>query len=98
MRARLALPAAGAAIVVASLAVRMAFPIQAFGAAGHDDLLFVRLAENLRKGDWLGGYDSLTLAKGAAFPMFMALNSLTPLPLKFTEHAAYLGACAAFAA
>lgn len=79
-----------------SLALRDAFPIQAAADAQHDDALFVRLASSLRAGDWLGPYDNLTHAKGAAYSMFIALNSFTGLPLKMAEHAVYLAACAAF--
>lgn len=45
-------------------------------AAGHDDGLFVELAENLIAGVWLGHGNDLTLAKGVFFPIFLALNTL----------------------
>ena len=43
--------------------------------AGHDDALFVTLTENLINGAWLGRGNDLTLAKGALFPIFLALNN-----------------------
>ena len=86
-----------AAILAASLWLRSGLPIMAVANAMHDDALFVRLAASLAAGDWLGPYDNLTHAKGAAYPAFIALASVTGIPLKMAEHGAYLGACAGFA-
>jgi len=61
--------------------------------APYDDLLYVRLAEHLAAGSWLGPYENMTLAKGAFFPMFVAANKATGLPLKLSEHLLYLAAC-----
>ena len=79
-----------AAVFIASLWLRMAFPIYAIGDAAHDDLLFVRLASYLGNGKWLGPYDNLTLAKGAFYSFFLLANQVTGLPLKLTEHIVYL--------
>jgi hypothetical protein len=62
----------------------------------HDDALFVRLANNIANGLWLGPYDSLTLAKGPGYPLWIALNFFTNLPLHVLDHAAYIGACTLF--
>lgn len=88
--------ALAAAIALASFALRAPFQIQALGAAGHDDLLFVRLADSLRSGEWLGEYDDLTLAKGAGYSIFMAVTSLLHIPLKVAEHGVYLAASLGF--
>jgi hypothetical protein len=32
--------------------------------AAHDDALYAKLALNILRGEWLGGYDSLTLLRG----------------------------------
>lgn len=85
-----------AAILLLSLWLRRAFPIFAIGFAGHDDRLFVSLAEHLRAGEWLGPYGNLTMAKGAVYSMFMALNQLIGMPLKTTEHLVYLGVSLGF--
>ncbi len=90
--------AAIALLFTGSLALRQAFPTFAIGTAGHDDLLFVRLAEYLGAGEWLGPYNNLTLAKGAAYSAFMALNQPTGIPLKLAEQALYLCASLYFAA
>lgn len=96
-RRRAATLLAGAALIALSFALRHAFPIQAEGAAIHDDALYVRLAASVASGAWLGPYDQLTLAKGAAYPVFIALTYLSHVPLKMAEHAVYLSGCAVFA-
>lgn len=97
---RARVPAVASCIGVAALsfALRHAFPIQAEAAAIHDDALYVRLAASVASGAWLGPYDQLTLAKGAAYPIFIALTYLAHIPLKMAEHAVYLSGCAVFAA
>lgn len=74
------------AIALASLWLRAAYPTLGVWAPS-DDGLFIRLA---RADRWLGDYDSLTLAKGAFFPLFLALNKVCGFPLKLFEHALYL--------
>jgi hypothetical protein len=88
--AKIAWPAVLALAFIGSLALRLAFPVYAIGSGAYDDMLFVRLAEQLRAGQWLGAYDNLTLAKGAAYSGFVALNHLLGLPLKISEHVVYL--------
>jgi hypothetical protein len=83
---------------LASLWLRAAFPIYAIGSAGHDDLLYVRMAASIGSGHWLGGYSNLTHAKGAAYSMFLALNHFTGLPIKFSEQVLYLSVALLFSA
>lgn len=80
------------AIAFFSMWIRMNFHIFAVGWAGHDDLLFVKLAANIGMGNWLGDYSNLTHAKGVGYSIFLLINYALGLPLKFSEHAAYLGA------
>ncbi|MGL4437246.1 MAG: hypothetical protein ACRCVM_15495, partial [Giesbergeria sp.] len=84
-------------IMAASLWVRMAFPVAAFGSAMHDDQLFVRLAAEIGMGNWLGTYNNLTHAKGVGYPLFLLANHAVGLPLKFSEHFIYLVAALFFA-
>ena len=79
-----------------SLWLRAGHPIQALGDAAYDDLLFVRLADFIGSGQWLGPYDHLTMAKGAAYSLFMAINQRTGIPLKLAEQLMYLLASATF--
>ncbi len=85
-----------AAIFVISMWLRAAFPIFAIGNAMHDDFLFIKLAGYIWQGDWLGVYDNLTHAKGVAYPVFIFVNHVTGLPLKFSEHLLYLSAALFF--
>lgn len=75
---------------VLSFWLRRAFPVHAIGTSSFDDLLFIRLAEALRARHWLGDYDNLTMAKGAAYSAFLAVNHALGIPLKISEHLVYL--------
>lgn len=83
-------------IFLISLWLRAAFPILAIGNAGHDDLLFVKLAASIGEGHWLGNYNNLTHAKGVAYSIFLFANHVTGLPVKFSEHLLYLSAALFF--
>lgn len=76
---------------LASVAFRNELPM-AINHAPHDDSLFLKLADSLRQGAWLGPYDNLTLAKGPAYPVALALISSAQLPLTPTEQLIYLTA------
>lgn len=86
-----------AIVLIVSMWLRAAFPISAIGDGTYDDLLFVKLATSIGSGQWLGAYDNLTMAKGAAYSVFMALNRPTGIPLKLAEHFVYLISAAYFA-
>ncbi len=68
--------------------------VYAIGNAGHDDRLFIELAAHLLRGDWLGPYDQLTLAKGPMYSIWIALVALIHLPLYFAQHLLYAASCA----
>ena len=58
-----------------------------------DDGLYLRQAVNILNGTWLGSYDELTLAKAPGFPLFLAANFLSGIPLHLTQGLLYtLGA------
>lgn len=80
------------ALALASAWLRMGFPLTALGHAAYDDQLFVRLASFLHERRWLGPYDELTLAKGAAYPALLAINEALGLPFALTQHVIYLAA------
>ncbi len=90
-----ALVALAASVGSVLLRARVPVPI---GISYYDDILFVRLATALRDGEWLGGFDALTLSKGPAYPAFMAAMDLLGIPLKVGEQLTYLVAIAALAA
>lgn len=70
--------------------------VYAIGSAGLDDRLFLELAQHLVHGDWLGPYSVLTLAKGPAYPLFIAAAFLIGIPLFVAQHLLYAGGCLAF--
>lgn len=67
----------------------------AISSAGHDDRLFLQLAEYLVQGQWLGPYDQLTLAKGPFYSIWAAVMFQLGVPLFFSQHLLYAAACAA---
>jgi hypothetical protein len=87
--------AAAVVLTIAKLWLAAAQPVFAIGNAGYDDALFLRLAESVRHGDWLGTYDHLTLAKGPFYSLWIAFWSLFSVPLFLSQHILYAGACAA---
>jgi hypothetical protein len=66
----------------------------AIGDASYDDRLFLNLATALLRGEWLGSYNSLTLAKGPFYPLWVAFVFLLGVPLRQAEQLLYAGACA----
>jgi hypothetical protein len=66
-----------------SILLRLHVPMLLLPPSGspHDDGLFLRGASYLAAGDWLGPFNNLTLAKGPAFPAFIAVMHWLRLPL-----------------
>lgn len=60
------------------LAVKIPLYIQA--GAGYDDFLFIDYAKELLKGNWLGDFNYVTLAKSASFSVFIAINNILGIP------------------
>ncbi len=76
-------------VVIAALAIAAKlwlvsdFEQTIFSHAMHDDQLFLNQAISVRDGDWLGPFWQLTLAKGPAYSVFVALSSATGQSLQF---------------
>ncbi|MEO6875658.1 MAG: hypothetical protein ABI222_12635, partial [Opitutaceae bacterium] len=70
--------------------------IYAIGPADHDDRLFLQLADHLVRGEWLGPYNQLTLAKGPFYSCWVAFVYFLGLPLFFAQHLLYAAGCAFF--
>lgn len=85
------------AIVVIVTAVKLLVVSQqgmtVLGGAAVDDGLFVRAASYLRQGMWLGPYDWLTLAKGPAYPLWIAAVAALGIPLLGAQQVLYAFAC-----
>lgn len=68
-------------IILAYIACAMNLPVSIYTNAGHDDALFISHAYNILKGEWLGTYSQMTLAKGVGFPLFLAINAVLGIPV-----------------
>jgi hypothetical protein len=88
---------AAAAAVLLKLWLVSAQPILAIGlGADLDDRLFLSLANNLLKGQWLGPYSFTTLVKGCFYSMWIAFVHGLRLPLLLSQHLLYLAAVISF--
>jgi hypothetical protein len=89
-RIRLILATAAGITGVLLVVYRWKLPPYLFVAAGHDDLLFVRLAGNISSGAWLGDLNNLTLVKGAVWPLIISISTaanMPPLVIPFVMYA-----------
>ena len=68
----------------------------ALAQANHDDRLFLLLAESITRGEWLGAYNQLTLAKGPFYSLWVAAVFWLGVPLVLAQQILYAGACAVF--
>lgn len=59
----------------------MNFPLSLFCHQVFDDALYIKLAQSIASGQWLGDYNELTLVKGPFFPLFLAANHFLGLPV-----------------
>lgn len=59
----------------------------------HDDALYWGHAFEIVKGNWLGVYSQMTLAKGPGFPMFLVTNAILGIPVTLMIALLYLFAC-----
>ncbi len=66
------------------------------GYASFDDQHFINLASYILHGQWLGPYNNMTLIKGPFYPIFLAANHLTHLPILFSEQLFYIFSCLLF--
>ena len=71
-------------------------PVAIFASAMHDDKLFIQLGQSLSKGEWLGPFNQLTLAKGPGYPLFLAVNSWLGLPVSVAYALFHCAATALF--
>lgn len=69
-------------------------PVVAHANASFDDRLFLALAEQIVKGNWLGSYSQFTLMKGPMYSIFVAAAYVLRIPLPIAQHFAYLCGCA----
>jgi hypothetical protein len=61
--------------------------------AGIDDSLMYRRAVSITNGEWLGPYDSLILAKGAFFSLWLSFLHVLSVPMLIGNELLYVAAC-----
>jgi len=64
-------------------------PVHVGADSGHDEALYVKLAESILAGNWLGKYDSFTLLKGPFYSVWIAFCFVTGIPLFFAQGLLY---------
>jgi hypothetical protein len=77
-------------IILLGYSLSLAIPIYSMPGAGHDDGLFFNLATTIAQNQWLGPFYNLTLAKGPAYPVFLATLFHTPIPYPIALYSLYL--------
>lgn len=75
--------------IFAYVFIYMNLPMFLFPAAGYDDGLYIAHAHYIASGHWLGPYSQFTLMKGPGYPLFLALISLTGIPLALAHSLFY---------
>ena len=71
-------------------------PIMAVPKGIHDDWIMVHMADALRKGQWLGEYNDLTLTKGMFFPLYLAVINFLHLSYLNVTALLYTVSCILF--
>ncbi|MCX7068011.1 MAG: hypothetical protein NTW85_10015 [Methylococcales bacterium] len=71
----------------------MHLPVSIYTGAIYDDALYWSNARLILGGHWLGDYSQMTLAKGAGFPLFLAINGLIGIPITLAIALFYLFSC-----
>jgi hypothetical protein len=66
------------------------------GHYGHDDAHFIRQADSILQGKWLGNFNHLTLSKGPVYPLFLAATARLGIPLLLAQTLLHAFACIAF--
>src|SRR5437588_5135421 len=80
-------------LVALKLWLVAAQPVVAHANASFDDRLYLALAEQVLKGNWLGPYSQFTLMKGPMYSLFIAGTDLIGLPLPLAQHLIYFLSC-----
>jgi len=61
-----------------------------------DDFFFLKHANSIIRGTWLGPYDQFTLAKGPFYPLYITASFFAGIPLLISQQLLYIAACATF--
>ena len=74
------------ALVLFKLWLVSAQTIFAIGPASYHDAVYLKLADALLRGEWLGPYDKFTLAHGPMYPLFIAGVYRLRIPLFLAQY------------
>lgn len=80
-------------VALVSLSLRIMSAPSVIPVSPHDDLLQVRLALKISKGDWLGSYGdlgNLMMAKPPGYPIFLAFSTMLGISPQILLHLALL--------
>ena len=69
--------------------------IYVFGSK-YDDLLVIKRAKSIIKGNWLGSYNHLTLVKGIGFEIFLVIFNFLKISFVNAQSIMYILACIYF--
>jgi hypothetical protein len=67
-------------------------PVAVLYGGASDETVFIDLAGSIVSGHWLGPYNVGTLAKGAGYPLFIAANYMTGMPIGLGQSAVFFAA------
>lgn len=81
------------ALVVGQCALFAQVTLRYKANAGHDEALFLQLAQNLVDGSWLGAYSATTLIKGPGFPLWLAAVHILQVPVSWAAALTYAFSC-----
>jgi hypothetical protein len=76
--------------LLVSLGIRAGIAPYVVPNSPHDDLLFVRLANSLLQGNWLGDFSNYNLIKTPGFAFWVAISKIVGIPLLLFTHTLYL--------
>lgn len=83
-------------LVLATITKLVLVSSQTLSFFPSDDYFFIKLANNIIGGSWLGAYDQNTLAKGPFYPLYIAVMFFSGIPLLISQQLLYIAACATF--
>lgn len=63
---------------------------------GYDDILMMKLSDNISNGLWLGNYTDTTLVKGFFFPLFLSILRYIDIPYTLGLSILYILSCITF--
>lgn len=83
-------------LIIAKLYLISSLPISAEYTTILDDALFVKQANSIVEGRWLGDYDNTTLIKGVFMPLFIVVLYIFKIPYIIGQELFYSIACVLF--